>query len=468
MSENVTPMKMKKTSYQKLVAPYQEEALNTLKEYIAIPSVLDTKTASAKAPFGAGVEKALAYVAALGEKLGFKVDRCDNYITELTYGEGKKTLDIYAHSDVVPVKKENWKHDPFALTLEDGLMYGRGTSDDKGPGIACLYAVKALMDKGKLDGYKLRFLFGGNEENDSLGLKHYFETLKRPYPTLGFSPDADYPLIYAEKSIYSYTASYPMTLLGLEPFTVGDALNIVPAEASCKIKVAQDRIPAMLASYLTRHNRVKATFDGETLTFYGKPYHGSAPWNGVNAGLYLLHFLSKVYANDTLKQIFIDYYDGLGNPFGGNFSDEYFTESSYNVGKIVFDGEKLTLYVNVRFPAAKNVEEVLANVASRTGAEVKLLGGSTGFVSDPKSTLVTTLLDSYIAETGDKEAKPLSIGGGTYARESKNAVAFGAQFPGRDYHMHGDDEYFPLSDFYDNMQIYAHAVDALGEYLRTK
>lgn len=466
MEENAAPIQMKKTDYADLVAPYKEEALETLKKYIAIPSVLDEKTASEKMPFGKGVDTALAFVADLGKKMGFKVDRCDNYITELTYGEGKKTLDIYAHSDVVPVKKENWKHEPFALTLEGNVMYGRGTSDDKGPGLACLYATKALMDKGRLGGYKLRFLFGGNEENDSLGLKHYFKS--HSYPTLGFSPDANYPLIYAEKSIYSYTASYPLTLPGVDPFDIGNALNIVLSEASITLHAGEDKIPGMLEKYLSRHISSKATFEKEKLSFYGKPYHGSAPWNGVNAGLHLLHFLGKVYGNETLKKIFLDYDDGMGTAFEGNYSDETFSESSYNVGRIAYDGKTLTLYVNVRFPAKMKAEDVLSHVQEFTGAKVTLLGGSDGFVADPNSDFVKLLLSSYQEETGDKEAAPLAIGGGTYARESKNSVAFGSQFPGRDYRMHGDDEFFPLSDFYDTMQIYAHAIDALSQYLTKK
>ena len=163
MKENAMPVTIKETDYQKLVAPYKEDAFQALKELVSIPSVLDEDTKSEAMPFGKGVDEALNYVAKLGKKLGFSVDRCDNYITELTYGEGEKTFDIYAHCDVVPVKKENWHHDPFLLTLEEGnIRYGRGTSDDKGPGLSCLFAVKALRDNKRLGGYKLRFLFGGN------------------------------------------------------------------------------------------------------------------------------------------------------------------------------------------------------------------------------------------------------------------------------------------------------------------
>ena len=289
MKENITPIKMNDTDFKKLVEPYKEEALKTLKELIAIDSVLDLNTKTEKEPFGKGVEEALDYVAKLGQKLGFKVDRCDNYVTELTYGKGDKILDIYAHCDVVPVKRENWTTDPFTLRIdEENVMYGRGVSDDKGPGIACLYAVKALMDNGHLGGYTLRFLFGGNEENDSLCLKHYFEELKLPYPTLGFSPDAEYPLIYAEKSIYAYEAKYNLPLLGVNNFKLGSALNIVLDEASCEITLKQDKVETELPNYLNKHKKVKASFDGKILKFFGVPCHGSTPWNGVNAGLYML------------------------------------------------------------------------------------------------------------------------------------------------------------------------------------
>lgn len=468
MKENAQPVKMNDTKWKKLVNPYKKEAFEELKKFIAIDSVLDETTKTKDMPFGKGVDEALEFVAMLGKQMGFNVDRCDNYVTELTYGEGDKILDIYAHCDVVPVKKENWSGNPFELRLfEENTMYGRGTSDDKGPGLACLYATKALMDKGMLGGYKLRFLFGGNEENDSLCLKHYFEEMKKEYPTLGFSPDADYPLIYGEKSIYAYSATYPVTILGLSSFKVGSALNIVPAEASCEVSLHQKEIETQLPLYLERHKKIKATFDGKTLKFFGKPYHGSMPWNGANAGLYMIHFLSEVFNNKVFKDIFYCYHTGMGEFFKGNYSDEYFSETSYNVGRLSYDGNSIKIDVNLRFPAGMDVNKVIDNIKENTSAkEVTLLGGSDGFVADPNSDFVKILLNAYQSETGDYESKPMAIGGGTYARESKNSVAFGAQFPNRDYRMHGDDEFFPLSDFYDNMQIYAHAIYDLSEYLR--
>ena len=468
MRENAEPVKINDTKYREMVEPYKEVALKTLKELVAIDSVLDPKTQSEDKPFGEGVDKALDYVAKLGEKLGFKVNRCDNYVTELTYGEGDKIFDIYGHCDVVPVQKEKWVHDPFKVTIvDDNIMYGRGTSDDKGPALACLYAVKALMDNNLLGGYKLRFLFGGNEENDSLCLEHYFHTMKKEFPTLGISPDADYPLIYAEKSIYAYEADYKISIPYVKDFSLGAALNIVLADASCKLDGCDLDIKSLLDTYLSKHPEVKASYEDNKLTFLGKPYHGSTPWNGVNAALHMLNFLGEVFEIDILKNIFKDYNDGMGNNFGGNYTDKDFTETSYNVGRLSYKDGVLSLFVNLRFPCSMKAEKVLANVENKTGAKVTKLGGSDGFVADPDSDFVRILMHSYQSETGDMDSKPLAIGGGTYARESKNSVAFGAQFVGRDYRMHGHDEFFPLSDFFDNMQIYAHAIADISEYLRS-
>lgn len=465
MRENAEPINIKDTDFRKMMEPYYAEALKTLKELVSIDSVLDPTTATETMPFGQGVENALSYVAELGKKMGFKVSRCDNYVTELTYGEGDKIFDIYGHCDVVPVQKEKWNYNPFDVTIvDDNIMYGRGTSDDKGPALSCLYAVKALMDKGLLGGYKLRFLFGGNEETGSLCLDHYFHHMNKEFPTFGISPDADYPLIYAEKSIYSYNQEFDIDLDGVEDFEEGNALNIVLADCSCRFN--RD-VKKELAKYLEKHPETKAEYENGVLSFHGKPYHGSMPWNGVNAGLYLLDFLSEILNKKKLHHIFECYKDGMGTAFDGNYRDEVFSETSYNVGKVSYKNGKLTLSINLRFPGSMNVNNILKTVEDKVGGKVTLLGGSDGFVSDPNSDFIRILMHSYQEETGDYESKPLSIGGGTYARESKNSVAFGAQFVGRDYRMHGHDEFFPLSDFYDNMQIYARAILEISEYLRT-
>ena len=90
-------------NYKKLLEPYKNQMLDALRRFVQIPSVYDEKTITKTTPFGKDVDNALAFVADLGERFGFDVDRCDGYATELSIGEGDKVIGIYAHADVVPV-----------------------------------------------------------------------------------------------------------------------------------------------------------------------------------------------------------------------------------------------------------------------------------------------------------------------------------------------------------------------------
>ena len=467
MKENDDPINVLDTGYKKLIEPYEAEALETLRRYIAIDSVNDQSTVTKEAPFGAGVAKALDFIAEVGGKLGFSVDRCDGYCTELTYGEGDKVFDVYAHCDVVPVERENWAHDPFALTIEGNSMYGRGTSDDKGPGLACLYAIKALMDAGKIHGYRLRYIVGGDEERGSACLNYYFEVLRKGYPTYGISPDSDFPCDYAEKSIYFYQADYEDTFIDVDDFEAGNVLNIVLAHAKCRLRSHVEEAKALIPFYIEEHPGVGIELDGDVLKVDGKPYHGSLPWLGVNAGLHLINFLGELFNNRKLIAIYKTYETGKCEIIGGNYTDSDFEASSYNVGKVIYHEGTLSLQVNLRYPVTYAVDEVINNLKAKTTGKITIINGSEGIKFDPHSDFINILLSSYREETGDYESKPQAIGGGTYARESKNSVAYGCMFPGRDYRMHGDDEFFPLTDFYAAMQVYAHAMDKISDFMRS-
>ena len=97
--------------YKQLVKAHKKNVVEDLKKWIQIPSVYDENTKDKNHPFGNEVAKALEYIAQLGEKEGFEVDRCDGYCTEISYGKGD-IIGIYAHCDVVPVSG-TWKFPPF-------------------------------------------------------------------------------------------------------------------------------------------------------------------------------------------------------------------------------------------------------------------------------------------------------------------------------------------------------------------
>ena len=215
-----------KNFYQELTKPYQKEMLQSLKEFVAIDSVYDESTVSEENPFGQGVSNALKYIENLARKDGFIVNNYDNKIVEILTNEEEKNISILAHADVVPVGT-GWPQDPFTVLEKDGTLYGRGVADDKGPLLSAYYGLKALRDNNLLGNYQVRFLVGGNEESGSLCMEHYFQTLKKPAPTLGFSPDSDFPLIYGEKEILDFWPSLDIKIPHVKRIDGGVATNAV-------------------------------------------------------------------------------------------------------------------------------------------------------------------------------------------------------------------------------------------------
>ena len=62
------------------------------------------------------------------KKLGFEINHLPfGEVSNLwaTFGEGKKTLTLLGHTDVVPTGPvEKWTNGPFEPTERDGLLYG--------------------------------------------------------------------------------------------------------------------------------------------------------------------------------------------------------------------------------------------------------------------------------------------------------------------------------------------------------
>lgn len=177
----------------------KDEIFASIKESIAIESVKGEPEADA--PYGRGPKEALDHALALGEKLGFRTGNLDNKVGWIEYGEGEEMAAVLGHLDVVPIG-EGWNYPPLACEVHDGVMYGRGILDDKGPVIGAIYALKAIRDLGLPIDRRLRVIFGTDEENGSSCVQHYIEAGGEK-PTIGFTPDAEYPVIFVKKASHS-------------------------------------------------------------------------------------------------------------------------------------------------------------------------------------------------------------------------------------------------------------------------
>ena len=160
--------------YEKFLKQNKEEMISALQEVVRINSeegesfVCQDETVY---PFGQGIQNAFEATLDIGRRLGFQVKNVDNYGGHIDFpGTGDKIMAILGHIDVVPAGK-GWKYDPYGGEIADGKIYGRGTSDDKGPVISCLYAMKALKDAGYKPSATIRVILGLDEESARLNLK---------------------------------------------------------------------------------------------------------------------------------------------------------------------------------------------------------------------------------------------------------------------------------------------------------
>lgn len=260
-----------------------------LQKLIQIPSVR-AEAAGPGAPFGENLRKALETVLAWGEQEGFRTRNVRGYAGHIEYGEGDATVGVLVHLDVVPAG-EGWTYPPFAAVIEDGRIYGRGAVDDKGPTAAVLFALKALKDQGVPLRRKIRVIFGCDEESNWECMEEYFKV--EPRPAMGFTPDADFPLVYSEKGMLAValTGSLPAgdAPVCLEAVTGGMRRNIVPEYAEAVLGFTDPSLRESVRQKLQAageeigHIQLEGAGDTLKIKATGRAAHASQPQLGENA-----------------------------------------------------------------------------------------------------------------------------------------------------------------------------------------
>ena len=137
-------------------------------------------------------------------------------------------------------------------------------------------------------------------------------------------------------------------------------------------------------------------------------------------------------------------------------------ETTYNVGLISYENSVFSMTVNFRYPENVSSKAVIESLRKDSRLPITVLSESDCLYYDLNTPFIKLLANVYVNETGDTINKPATIGGGTYAKEAKNTVAFGSHFPGKIDNIHDTNEKIDLSDFYDSMSLYAHAIYGLG------
>lgn len=476
--------------FQKYILENKQNIIGGICDLISFPSI-STECSNPNMPFGKACSDSLKYFLRLAESLGFKTKNVDGYCGWAEFGSGDTLIGIVGHLDVVPAIEEDWNFSPFTATINKNRIYGRGAIDDKGPVIASLYAMKAVMDYYNDNNLqfnkRVRIIVGLNEEKDWKCIDYYKE--HEEIPSFGFSPDSDFPCIYAEKSVLSLMLSDKISNIKLNSrnmFTNSNspiiiesidcnqnAINVVPKFCSVILNIKDNKIMQNVID-ITKKIIDKYNYDIDLykiddyhfkLSSYGTASHSAHPELGVNAisklivvlnDLFISYNISFPLFNDFCKLIGDDY---LGTGLNINVKDES-GHLTLNTSQLYIEDNKINIGINLRIPVHTEPKNVINIFKRKFKCEVSVLRLQPSLYIEKENKLIQ-ILCSVFNETCNTNLKPVAIGGATYARAFPNFVCFGMNFPGDKDMCHQVDEFIDIDKLILSTNIYAKAIYSL-------
>ena len=282
--------------------------------------------------------------------------------------ENDHHLDILSHMDCVPVADGWTVTGPFDPIVKDGKIYGRGTADDKGPGVAALYAIRCLKELGVPLKHNVRLIWGTDEECGSGDIAHYYA--QEPEAKYTFSPDADYPLINIEKgglmgTIFSDFQESD-TLPRIKNIDAGLKINVVPDKCHMEIEGMRKTVAEIYCASAKEETGVTFTvtdLDKHTIAIdaQGEGAHAATPQGGNNAITAMLHLVSTMHLPDCpqvqalhgLHEL-IPHGDYLGEGLGVKMSDEISGELTLSLDIIHVTPTSLEAQFDCRSPLCAN------------------------------------------------------------------------------------------------------------------
>ena len=477
---------------------HEKELREDLRALVRIPSI-SVKTDDPKMPYGKACKEVLDACLALGARMGFMPYNHENYCgTVLWKGEVPEEIGFFGHADVVPAG-EGWSYEPFEMTeLPDGILVGRGVSDNKGSFLTALYALRCLKENGYKPKHSMRFFFGCSEETTMEDLEYY--AAHYPQPVFSLIADYRFPGTYGEKGLLEVDAECRKTSEVLRSFSAGVMSNAVPAHAEAVIfikehaeeiterfkKLGAEVMPLeteMAADEMQEkaEDRQEMQTEGRLLRVStdGIPAHAAFPEGSESAEVKLADILLRSEVLDeggrklmeAVTHFFRDYY-GAGLNIA--YEDKESGKLTHVGGIASYRDGIFRQNINIRY----SVTADRSDLVERLTKEMKLHGftvtgvrGSNPCYVDPSLPPIQKLAEIANRILGT-DLKPIVIGGGTYARKLKNAIAYGMGMPVRRMPFgktrggaHQADEYAEIGDFRKAFIIYIEAIQALDEMI---
>ena len=415
------------------------EFLADLSTLISINS--EESTPLPNKPFGEGIYLALNAFLDIAKRMGFETFNYDNYMGEVRFGQGQE-IGVIGHLDVVPAGI-GWNTPPYQLTKIGDTFYGRGLSDDKGPLLIFLYALKELKDSGKPINKTFRLFVGCDEESGWKDLD-YLKT-KTTIPEYGFSPDGNFPVSYSEKG----TAKITFILPKLNQFTCLSGGTVV--NAVCALATAKTTEKGVDLTLLKKHG---LTLNNGVITSVGKSAHGSQPQLGINALVNLFKYFSAM-GEDVDKVI-----NTVLNPapFFSKLVNEQ-GKTTLSAGLLSEDENSVYITCDLRVPAPFTFEDAFA-VLDTFNIPYQREKGHPPVMVAKDGWFVNALISAYNSVMGEN-LSPVPMGGSTFARAFEKGCAFGIEFPSKSCAIHEPNEFTTEKFIFDSYKIYLTALENL-------
>ncbi len=423
-------------------------------------------------PFGPGPAAALDAALELARSWGLAAKNHEGYVGTADLNDKPDALHILGHLDVV-APGEGWTvTEPYSPKVIQGLIYGRGADDDKGPVAASLLAMRAVRELGIPLKANCRLIMGTNEESGSGDIAWYFS--RNPYAPATFSPDSGFPVINTEKGGFrpSFSMNWPAqeALPRVKWLHGGFRVNVIPGEASAALEGIAPADVVPFARKITSRGGVQFSYAMEggltVIHAKGAGAHAAMPEEGNNPITALVALLSALpLAEGPCKKALgdlagmIPHGDLHGKALGIAQSEPVAGELTLAFTMLEVGETGLTGCFDSRVPLCATEDNCL-KVAKKAFED-------RGFTFDgvqgkphhtpSDSPFIQTLLRRYEQYTGLK-GECLSTGGGTYVHDIPGGVAFGCTLPGFNTHLHGPDERARLSDLMVSAKMFTHII----------
>lgn len=403
----------------------RENIINDFMDILKIPSVKGV--AEDGAPFGRECANALLKAKCFYNKNGFETeyDEEGGYLLSY-YGEGEKSIGIFAHSDTVP-PGDGWIYtSPFEPLLKDGCIIGRGTIDNKSAVIISLYCAKILKELNIPLKNRLVLFTGSCEEGGMYDIQNYLS--KHKEPDFSLVPDTGFPLFRGNKGRIA------LALKSRDTFTKGTCLK--GGMAASVIGTAEATLPFFQKFSDMGDNVTAENENGSTLLCAkGIARHSATPSGGLGAFSPLCEVLlkaEKITKGD--RKIFEDIKNMSDSVFGEFFGiekeDKEYGPLTCVLTKVETDEDGfVTAHFNIRYGESENKDNIIESInkkAAELGWEMAEISKfSTPSAVPEDNEYVKALLNVYEKFMGHKNPPSYINAGGTYRQYLKNAVEIG-------------------------------------------